>query len=181
MTSNLIRLLFVPVWIAGLWGSLQIHRYDLNLGHSVCGSWGCGPPIEALIGYHGFWTLIILPIAAGVGAFVPAAISRKVGWAVLGISVLGTVGYVAWDVISYAMRSGDYHVLMQRGLFTLITTVDIPMLPTILAGGILTFWFGRERVAAPSSDDGLNSVAASESISNANSDSGDANPFAPVQ
>lgn len=149
MTTNLQRLLLVPVWIAAVWGSLQIHRMDLNLGHSICGAWGCGPPVEALIGYHGFWTLMVLPIAVGLGLYLSAATSRKVGVAVVLFGLVAICIHVGWDAFTYANRVGSAEYLIQRALFILVTSVDLPMIPTVLAGSLLAFGYGRKSRMAP--------------------------------
>ena len=139
---NLSRILMVPVWLAGLWGSLHVHKLDLLTGHDICGRWGCGPPLEALIGYHSFWTMILVPCAVVAGWYLAPSTSRRVGLAVLLASIVGTVAYVSWDVFNYFVQAESTQYLVQRGLFTLVTTVDVPMIPTIFAGLVLTFWFG---------------------------------------
>ena len=143
MSSVLARLLLVAAWIGAVWGSLQIHRFDLNLQHGVCGPWGCGPPVEALIGYHGFWFLLFLPVAAGVGLYLPSTVNRKVGLSLLTFGLLTICLRVGLDVGSYVSHSGTSHAV-QRGFFTLVTTVDLPMIPTVLAGVLLAFFFGRD-------------------------------------
>ena len=144
MSTNISRLLLVPVWIAAVWGTLQIHRLDLQLGHSVCGPWGCGPPTEALLGYHGFWTLMFLPPAIGLGFYLSAQTARRVGIAVLMFGALAILIHVGVDGVSHANRVGSTEYAAQRALFKLVTSVDLPMIPTILAGGLLAFVFGRK-------------------------------------
>ena len=139
---NLSRLLLVPVWFAGMWGSLQVHKMDLNITHSICGRWGCGPPAEALIGYHGFWLFSVLPIAMVAGWYFTPRTSRTVGRSVLLLSLVATIAYVAWDVVDFYRQAESAQYLLQRGFFTLVTTVDVPMIPTILAGALLMFWYG---------------------------------------
>lgn len=157
MTTKLFRLALIPVWAAGLWGSLQVHQMDLNLGHDVCGPWGCGPRVEALIGFHGFWLFLMAPVAIGAGAFLPGRLNRKVGRAILFAGLAGVVGFVGWDVISYAREAESSRYLFQRGLFTLVTTVDFPMLQTLLAGGVLATVFGRK--SPPGSEDNSGATA----------------------
>jgi len=170
MTKTAWRLLLVPIWVGALWGSLQIHRLDLDLGHGICGAWGCGPPLEALLGYHSFWSLVILPLAICVGWYLPSLVSRKVGGAVLLISVIGTMAFVGWDVVTWGLRAERPEFLLRRGLFTLVTSVDIPMIPTMLAGALLMFVFGR------GGKSGVGELPTSESA--APLDTNGASPFA---
>ena len=144
MGLSLMRLALIPIWGGALWGSLQIHALDLQLGHGICGPWGCGPPLEALIGFHAFWLSLILPFAICIGWFLPTTVVRRIGLSVLLAGCIGAVGLVGWDVVTYAMKSESTEYLLQRGLFTLATTVDIPTMQTTLAGAVLAFWMGRE-------------------------------------
>ena len=142
---TLAPLAILPVWIGLVWSSLQIHYLDLNLGHDICGPWGCGPPLEALIGFHGFWSALILPAACLLGLYLNSATNRKVGMAVLLVGLVGIVTFVGWDVVNYYRQSETTEHLVQRALFTLVNTVDFPMIQTLLAGGILAFLFGRKK------------------------------------
>lgn len=150
MSTNLSRLLLVPVWIAAIWGTLQMHQLDLQLGHSVCGPWGCGPRTEALLGYHGFWMLIFLPPAIGLGVYLSPSTARKVGLGVLMFGALAILVHVGIDGVMHANRVGSTEYVAQRAFFKLVTSVDLPMIPTILAGSLLAFVFGRKAKAADS-------------------------------
>ena len=53
--------LLFGAWVFALLGTLQVHRWEGLLGgHAICGPWGCGPFLSALIGYHGFWLILLL-------------------------------------------------------------------------------------------------------------------------
>ena len=143
--SLFAKLLCVPVWLLGMWGSLRIHELDLHLGgHSVCGPWGCGPPLEALLGYHSFWLVLIGPIAIAIGAYLAPSSRRKLGLAVLGIGVVALAIVAGGDTFRYWQSSGSSAYLLQRFFFTMVTKVDLPMLQVIAVGGLLT-WFGATK------------------------------------
>jgi len=143
--GQLARLAIIPIWIAALWGSLQIHQLDLNLGHDICGPWGCGPPLEALLGIHGFWLALILPAACLLGLYLSRETNRSIGKAILIVGVIALIAFVGGDVIRYYLKTKTAEHLVQRAFFTLVMCVDFPLIPTLLAGSLLTFVFGRPR------------------------------------
>ena len=165
MSSPVRRLLFmlsaIP-WIAALYGTLQMHRLDANLGHSICGPWGCGPTTEALIGYHTFWLVLMLPIAIAARAFLPNTAVRRVGLALLTTGLLIIVGYVGWDASRFVAQANSAAYLGQRCFFTLVTSVDMPMMQLALLGLIVTA--RRKRTPAPAnSSDQPNNVQSESS------------------
>lgn len=126
--------LFAAVWGGLLFGASQLHRYDLGLGHGVCGPWGCAASTEALLGANSLWTLILVPIAvSGCAVGGPVA-----GWRIgLGMSVVGFAGallLVAAGSASWWMAGEPTEYLLQRGLFVLASTPDLPVIPVALAG-----------------------------------------------
>ena len=141
---NLARLALVPLWAVALWGSLQVHRMDLHLGHGLCGPWGCGPPLEAAIGFHLFWITILLPATIGLGLYLSNSRCRDIGRILFIAAAVMTVGIVGYDVVTHAIQSGTIDYIFRRGLLTLVTTIDVPMLQLMAAGAALQFYFGKE-------------------------------------
>lgn len=144
--SLLAKLLCVPIWLLSLFGCLKIHELDLDLGHSICGPWGCGPPIEALLGYHAFWLVLITPIAIAVGAYLNPISRRKVGLACLLVGVIMVAVVAGGDTFGYWKRSGSGQHLVQRFFFAIATKVDLPMWQMIATGGLLA-WVGASSYA----------------------------------
>lgn len=142
--SLFLKLLLVPIWLVGLWGSLKIHELDLHLGHSICGPWGCGPPVEALLGYHAFWLVLIVPIALAAGAYFSSPSRRMLGLAILVIGTIAVAMVAGDDTFRYWKSSENSQYLIQRFFFTLATKVDIPMLQTMFVGAMLV-WFSRPK------------------------------------
>ena len=142
--SLLVKLLCVPIWLLGLWGSLRIHELDLHLGHSICGPWGCGPPVEALLGYHAFWLVLIVPVAIALGAYFSQPSRRKLGLAFLAVGLV-TIAFVAGgDTFRYWKSSGSAQYLTQRFFFAMVTKIDVPMLQVFTVGALMT-WFCRSK------------------------------------
>ncbi len=82
-------------------------------------------------------------------------VRRRFGLVLLVGSLLGIMGFVGWDAYRYVAQSDSTDYLLQRCFFTLVTTVDIPMIQLALAGLIL-FRRRQEKdvaAAAPRSDE----------------------------
>ena len=139
------RLLLIPIWVGAFWGSLQFHHLDLPLGHGLCGPWGCGPPLEAAIGFHLFWLTIFVPPTVGLGLFLTAERNRQVGRIIFTVGVCLTAAIVGYDVISHAIQSKTIDFMFRRGLLTLVNTIDVPMMQSMLAGVVLYRYFGRKQ------------------------------------
>ena len=147
MSPSIFRLLLAVPWAAALFGTLQIHRLDLHLGHSICGPWGCGPPMEALIGYHSFWLVLIVPLAVVAGTCLPRSWRWWTGAGVLAVGLIGVFGYVSWDAFKYYANSQSTEYLLQRCFFSLVTNVDLPSIQVALAG-LALFLLGRRGQAS---------------------------------
>ncbi len=52
--------LLLVAWAATVWGVLQVDRLPGQWGH-VCGPRGCGPPVKALVIWHAFWVMLLVP------------------------------------------------------------------------------------------------------------------------
>ena len=163
MSRILKLLLLVPAWLFCAWGSLLLHTMDLNLGHSICGPWGCGPPVEALLGFHAFSLTMLVPLVVGAGFYFSPTTSRKMGMgiAVLGVLLVGaTAGRATYN---HWVSSGSAEYLIQKFFFSIATNVDVPMLQ-IVAAGCGLMWLGRRQVATtdevePAAKESLNAPA----------------------
>jgi hypothetical protein len=126
-------------WIAALYGLLSLHRLTADWGHDICGPWGCGPPLQALIGWHGFWFVAAsLPVALAVRTWP----KKRQWWIGLGLVATGLIGVLAIVGVQcfaayQAVSQGQPAYLIQRCLFNLATFVNVPLVPMILAGAVL--------------------------------------------
>jgi hypothetical protein len=137
------------VWVAALYGLLSLHRVSAELGHDICGPWGCGPPLQALLGWHGF---CLVAASLPVGIAVTHWPKPRLWWTGIGLSSAGTIGVLAIFAVacvsaSQAVSSGQPAYLIQRCLFDLATFLDVPLVPMILAGGVMMF-AGRDKKPA---------------------------------
>jgi hypothetical protein len=105
------------------------------------------PPLQALVALHGLWTLALLPIAVWAASKWPPRRLRFLGFALAGIGggallIIGARELVGWlPLISPANRK----YVVQRILFVLATTTDIPVLP-LLAIGVALLVVARRRL-----------------------------------
>lgn len=131
---SLRTFLLLAAWSLALFGSLQAHQWEGLFGHANCGPGECGPPVAALMGYHGFWLLVLLLPAWLFKQQASAAMASRVG---LGLALIAVVGVA----LLLAIDAGEYwHVermrpyLLQRLLFRVATFVDFPLVQLGLIG-----------------------------------------------
>jgi hypothetical protein len=147
-----LRLYFaIGIWAVLLFAVLQVgriagdhsHSYTHGTGLSICGSWGCGPPVEALIGWHAFWIVFLaLPLAVAIRTW-SLPLLRSFGLTVLVLGLLMVLGICAWETLTW---NGDRAYLLHHYLFAVVTQVDVPAIPITLAGAGLTCgWLIRSR------------------------------------
>ena len=115
-----------------MYGVLQMHYLHTGWGHSVCGPWGCGPSLEALLGYHGFWFLLGVP--GVLWAWQNLAASRPVLVGKL-LCLLAAAVLTVWAAVDAAQwwTASPSHfrgLVVQRFLFTVVTMVNVPLLPS---------------------------------------------------
>ena len=140
--SSTIRIvLWLLVWGLALGACLSIANLPGNWGHWICGPWGCGPPLQALLACHLTWLTLLLP---------PAVVVRRsdtiaTRWLRLGgllLIVAATVAVASviarerldwWETASETHR--DY--LWQRCAFVVATTIDLPIVQGTLTGSYL--------------------------------------------
>ncbi len=128
-------------WVLALGGALHIHELEGTLGHAICGPWGCGPPVAALIGYHAFWCLLVLPAALILSVLWCPRACRHLG---VGLLIVGIVGTVALLLIDGFNNSAAENYPLRWSLFRIVTFVDFPLVQLALAGAWLRF--GRSRM-----------------------------------
>lgn len=153
------RLLLLAAWACGLWGSLQVARIQGDWGHALCGPWGCGPPLQALVACHLAWLVLLTPAAWVL--FRGWIASPRARWRVSGaaalvglLMMLGVVVHerLVWLPKVEATTAGYF---WQRCGFVMATSVDLPMVQLFLLGlaGLLTSAKGARECGNPSDED----------------------------
>jgi hypothetical protein len=121
-------------WLLALLAVLKLSHVDLGWSHSICGPWGCGPPLMALLSCHGFWLVLLSPPAALAARRTSPDTLRWVVLTATLVGLAGVLGVVGWQAATYLPRfdQGEATFFLQRCLFIIATTVEFPMLQLLL-------------------------------------------------
>ena len=126
----------IVAWGAAMLGVLSLRALPLESEHSICGPWGCGPPVPALLACHGFWAVNLGALLVIGHGRLPRPQFRLVSrWAV-GIGIAGLIGVAVWEGVTWWPDASDHvrHYALQRYGFRLATQIDFPIVETSLAG-----------------------------------------------
>ena len=150
MSSSTLRIMGWLILSGGLlYGSAAIADWEADLGHGICGPWGCGPPLQALIACHLAWLSVLGPAALALASspkFSPQAL-RTIGLVLIALAVLSLIGTLAHQLLVWWPQTSEWHrpYFLHRYGFTIATTVDRPTVQVLLIG--LTLWrVGRLRL-----------------------------------
>ncbi len=126
--------ILLSLWTGGLYGCLQIVHLSGNWGHWICGPWGCGPRLQALLACHGFWLMLLWPPAILLKRRLDPGTGRLTGNVLLGLGVLSLVSMTLYQAITWlpATRSAAY--FLHRVLFVIATQIEIPTVEVIVVG-----------------------------------------------
>ena len=96
----------------------------------MCGVWGCGPPLQALVACHVAWLVVLIPPALIARRFVATKTLKRTSvstllFAVTGSLVIATNQYLTW--LAYASE-WQRQFYWQRVGFVILTTVELPIL-----------------------------------------------------
>ena len=63
MSAATLKFCFgMTLWSGLLFGSLSVANLPGDWGHGICGPWGCGPPMQALVACHFAWLVVLAPL-----------------------------------------------------------------------------------------------------------------------
>jgi len=95
--------------------------------------------VAALVGYHGFWLLLLLPAALILAKNLPLESAKRVGGVLALFGIMSVLVLIAVDAVKYLQHSSSQY-LLQRCFFRLATFVDFPLVPMGLAGWLMRHW-----------------------------------------
>ena len=143
-------------WGCGLWATLTL-RTPAAWEHAMCGAWGCGPPLSAVVSYHSFWLVLLAGPMALIGLTCSRAQAQQFGKWLLLIGVAAALGIVILDLAQWMPRYGQLRWIPARSLFGIAITVDVPALQLLIVGGALV-WLTRSPAAAVGGEAAAGSV-----------------------
>jgi len=123
--------LFLLGWGGALLGVLQLRH--LELGHSLCGRWGCGPPLGALLAMHGFWVVLAAP---GVFWLCRSLPQRRLFWAGGGLflsGMIGLAGVLVWVTLTWP-EGLSLSYAWPRYRLMLLSRIELPIAQMLVAG-----------------------------------------------
>jgi peroxiredoxin len=127
------------LWGVATWCILSLHDAPIAREHSICGPWGCGPTIPALLSAHGFWLMVAIPGSLWAGRRLASRRAFALGWACLGLGLGGIAAVSLVDRMNWreATHPEARSYATERILFALASTVEVPLIPGIIAGLVL--------------------------------------------
>ena len=143
-------LVVVLVWLTGLVGILHAEPAFGKIfgsGHSICGVWGCGPPLSSLLVWHAFVGMVAIPAAVVTAVKFPAE-ARRWGTSALAVTLATAAVFVFINTANWWQGASAFArgFVLQRSLFSLVAFTDAPIIPCGAAVGVY-WWLGRRGVS----------------------------------
>lgn len=140
--QRLLELVVLPVvWAVFVFAALQTNGLISEADYSVCGPWGCGPEIGALVAMHATWLAVAGPplIYFSHRANLSSKWMRRIAVGLFTAGIVGVLTIIAWQWLIWLPNastwSKDY--IWQRCGFAIVTSVDFPLIPAVILGIIL--------------------------------------------
>jgi hypothetical protein len=136
----------IVVWGVIFLATLSIGQVQADWGHGICGPWGCGPPLQALIACHLSWLVVLLPLAALIQT--TERFTRFVGSMLITFGLIGIVGIIAYELFTWWPSATELHrrYLWQRLGFSIVTLIDLPVIESIITGCFLYVQAASQRI-----------------------------------
>lgn len=125
----------VGAWLAAAGGVIRLADIPGEYGDSLCGVWGCYPPLQALAAMHLLWVLALVPVVWVLALWQPRWL-RSSGWGTIALAVVAATAVAGWDLSGWlAAASPEYRGdWPKRAAYTLATLSDVPFAQMFLAG-----------------------------------------------
>lgn len=132
--ATCIRLAGLFVWGLVLTGTLSISQWPGDWGHSVCGAWGCGPPLQALVACHGSWLVLLLPMSVIAVPRVSERTLRLTAVIALSFALVGLMGVAVHEYLTWYERASTWQrpFYWRRVGFIILTTVEVPLMQALV-------------------------------------------------
>lgn len=135
-------------WAILLWSALQMAHVHTSWDHALCGVWGCGPTLPAVLSCHAAWLIVLTPVALVGRSLVPPRWARSIGLAVSVLVLALLLGIISRESTTWLQQApvGYRHYFAQRCLFVIATWVDVPLVELGLVG---LLWWATPRKSLP--------------------------------
>lgn len=148
--TRIVRLVLLTGWgvlLIGLLNAEPVVARLIDSNHDICGLWGCGPPVSALIVWHSFIAAIGIPAVVGLAIAKPQWAQTSGRW-MLGLTLLliGLFVLINTGLWYESASSAARQFLVRRVLFATVAFVDAPVLP-LIATAVVWWQMGRRRSA----------------------------------
>jgi len=160
-------------WAAFMVGALSIAAWPSHLGHGICGPWGCGPPLQALIACHLAWFVALIPPPRLLTSSMRMSGRFLIASGIV-LVILASSGFLALLAHQYLVwwpqaTEWQHPYFWQRYVFTIVTSIDVPLIQVMLIGVALTcVGFNRSRRSAKRKPQGAAESELVENISELN-------------
>ena len=132
--ASCMRFAGLFVWGLVLTGTLSISQWPGDWGHSVCGAWGCGPPLQALVACHSAWLVLLLPMVIISQKWIPAKSTQIAAVIVLSLTLVGLLGVAVHEYLTWYERASAWQrpFYWRRVGFVILTTVEVPLMQALV-------------------------------------------------
>ena len=118
----------VASWGIALFATLQLQFLPSSvLGScSVCGPWGCGPPLSVLLACHAFWMVLIAPPSLIAARRLRPQTACALGLALASAAILGLIVVGVWEDATWWPQASEWgrRYVVHRYLFAVVTLTD---------------------------------------------------------
>lgn len=141
-------LLVAVGWLAAAVGSLLVAALPLDSEESVCGIWGCFPPLQALAALHLLWCVAIGAMVCSIRKWRPVLLLPG-GFFLFLVVVVTAAVVIGKDLHDwYDKVPSKYRVFWPKRIdYTLATLTDVPLVQSLLAA-LVCIYLGRRRASS---------------------------------
>jgi hypothetical protein len=125
----------------GIWGLLTyavlgLRNIRMGMDESLCGVWGCLPPLEALIAYHGFCLMLAVPPVWLLFQNCSPDKLACAGKALIVLAFTAVAIITGYETITWLrlVPSGYRQFFLQRIMYVMAVHPEIPVIPVLLSG-----------------------------------------------
>jgi hypothetical protein len=135
-------------WLGAALGSLLVAGIPYDFEESVCGVWGCFPPLQALAAMHLLWCVALGAVVSSICKWRPGLL-LPLGVVLFIVAAASITAIVGIDLTQWLKSTSEYTRAFwpKRIVYTLATLTDVPLVQSLLAA-LVCIYFGRQKKAS---------------------------------